>query len=90
VHTLAKQLAHLLDEVKSRNDLTEVTNQVTRVLDVAGSLQIDLDLWHAQNALLDAWSAIVADQKKASAVRGAFIALADRIQLHRDLLGGER
>ena len=58
-----------------------------RVLDAAGLLGSSLDLWQAQNDLLDAYSRRAAAGKPDEPTRECFGVLADKLNLSPSLLG---
>ena len=87
--TLALLLNKLVEEFKPENDWSQVAPQVGRLLDVAALLNIPLDLWYAQNRLLDTTAAMVAKGALIGPERDAVGVLADRFRIHRQLLGWE-
>jgi hypothetical protein len=87
--TLALELRTLMGDINAENDLTALATQVARVLDIAALTQLKLDLWQAQNQLIDAYAAMIANKTMNSTVHNALAPLADRLQIHRQLLGWE-
>ncbi|HZZ79375.1 MAG TPA: DUF3536 domain-containing protein [Gemmataceae bacterium] len=83
MHILARQLKHLTEEFNPVADLAALARHIGAVLDVASMLQIDMDLWQAQNRLLDACPSMDA------ATRAKLQSLAERFRIHRQLLGWE-
>jgi hypothetical protein len=84
---VAELLRATLADVDPDADLPALATRAGRLLDAAGILGIKLDLWQAQNQLLDAYAGLSASGPVAAPLRQAFANLADRLKVGRDLLG---
>jgi hypothetical protein len=68
-------------------DLAALAAHAGHLLDAAGLLGIILDLWEAQNHVLDTFSQMNAASPLSAPLRQAFGQLADRLYISQDLLG---
>jgi alpha-amylase/alpha-mannosidase (GH57 family) len=88
---LQKELAELVDGVMSQlggtADLPALTSQAARLLEAARLLGVPLDLWQAQNHLLDAYRRLLDGGALNGAIHAAFLRLADRLGISRQMLG---
>jgi alpha-amylase/alpha-mannosidase (GH57 family) len=84
---LANELKTVLSELHPLSDLPALTAHAARVLDAASLLRIPIELWEAQNHLLDAYSQMQAAGSLSDPLRQAFLQLADRLNMSQDLLG---
>lgn len=85
--TLAEQLDKLMSGLQADADLPALTAQVGRLLEVARLTQIQVDLWHAQNRLIDACGAMVAAKTMNANIYNALTPLAEMLQISPQLLG---
>jgi hypothetical protein len=84
---LAEELRYVLREFHADADLPALTAWAGRLLDAAALLRVSLDLWQTQNQLLDCYRRLMDDGALTDAVRAAFAALADRLNISGNLLG---
>jgi hypothetical protein len=84
---LAESLERLLGGIGPQTDLAALLPRAGQLLDAAAGLGLALDLWEAQNHLLNAY----ARQEQAGGMtphlREAFAALAGRLGIRQGLLG---
>jgi len=64
-----------------------VTSRAGQLLDVAGLLGVAVDLWQAQNQLLDAYARLAAAGAPDERTQECFIVLANKLNLSPTLLG---
>jgi alpha-amylase/alpha-mannosidase (GH57 family) len=84
---LTEELYVVLAELTPAADLVTLVARAGRVLDVAGLLGISLDLWRPQNQLLDAYARLPPEERDRPPLRDAFVQLANRLNIHPELLG---
>jgi alpha-amylase/alpha-mannosidase (GH57 family) len=84
---IARQLQGVLQEVNALSDLAALTAHAGQLLDAAGLLGISLDLWQAQNQLLDAYAELAAAGPVSQPLREAFGQIAARLRVSPNLLG---
>jgi alpha-amylase/alpha-mannosidase (GH57 family) len=84
---LAGELKAVLLEINPLSDLAALAAHAGHLLDAAGLLGITLDLWEAQNHVLDTFSQMNAASPLSPALRQAFGQWADRLYISQDLLG---
>lgn len=84
--TLAEALRNTLGGIGPEADLAAVTARADQMLDAAHLLGLKLDLWQAQNQLLDAYDRLGGSAAMPEPWRAAFAQLADRLNIARDLL----
>jgi hypothetical protein len=85
--TLAESLQRLLGGIGPEMDLPALMAQAVQILDVAALLGITLDLWEAQNQLLDTYAQREQLGRVDQPLREAFAELAHRIGIRPGLLG---
>src|SRR5262249_45187416 len=69
-------------------DLPALTASAARLLEAARLLGVPLDLWQAQNHLLDAYRRLQDSGALNGAIHAAFLRLADRLAISRQMPGG--
>jgi hypothetical protein len=84
---LSESLNRLLRDLQPESDLATVVTRVAHIGEASGLLGITLELWSAQNQLLDAYARLADENRLTPALRTAFATLADRLNLTPDLLG---
>jgi alpha-amylase/alpha-mannosidase (GH57 family) len=84
--TLGEVLQGVLTEVGPEANLKEVAQRGVRLVEAASLVGVPLDLWRAQNQLLDAYARL-AGSGSGPALREALVTLADRLNLAAGLLG---
>ncbi len=84
---LANQLRSVMARIGPGSDLPKLTSQVGQLLEVAALLGISLDLWQAQNKLLDAFAIVQKESTASPSLREAFVEAAKRMGISPDLLG---
>lgn len=84
---LAAELKWLVDAIAPEADLPALVAHIGHVLDVAAALPVQLDLWRAQNQLIDAYAAMISEKTMSQNVHGALAPLAERLQISAQLLG---
>ncbi len=85
--TVAEELRGLLTEINPSSDLPGLAAQAIHLLDAAKLLELHIDLWPAQQQLLDAFSHLTSAGALPPPVRQAIDQLADRLNLNPGLLG---
>ena len=84
---LSEALGEVLHEIGPEADLAGVLRRAEQVLEAASLLGVPLDLWRAQNQLLDARARLSAGGGLDPALRGPLLALGDKLNLAPGLLG---
>jgi alpha-amylase/alpha-mannosidase (GH57 family) len=84
--TLAEELLAALNDLGAETELPAVTARVGKLLEAAGLLGIQLDLWRAQNRLLEAYAQLT-EVNGTAVPREAFVELAGKLTMSPDLLG---
>jgi alpha-amylase/alpha-mannosidase (GH57 family) len=84
---LADALGEVLQEIGPEADLAGVLRRAGQLLEAASLLGVSLDLWRAQNQLLDARARLTAGGGLDPALRGPLLALGDKLNLAAGLLG---
>jgi hypothetical protein len=85
--TLTEELQTVLGEINSVSDLPTLASHAGQILETASLLGIQLDLWQAQNQLLDEYAEVAASGPLNFPLREAFANLAVRLNLSPELLG---
>jgi hypothetical protein len=85
--TLAEALTRLLQEIGEQSDQAAVITRASTLLDAAALLGIQVDLWQAQNHLLDVYSRLTAAGSLKEGLRQLFATLAEKLNIRPDLLG---
>lgn len=83
--TLTRELQSALAAIRPGADLPVLGSRTSNILDVAAMLGCDINLWQAQNQLLDAYAALAATDDHD--IRAAFAPLAERLKVSVELLG---
>jgi alpha-amylase/alpha-mannosidase (GH57 family) len=86
-HHLEKQLDSVVGEASQAAELAALLPRTNAVLDAASVLGVRLDLWQAQNQLLEAYARMADSIRENPARQEAFMQLADRLDISRGLLG---
>jgi alpha-amylase/alpha-mannosidase (GH57 family) len=84
---LGEQMQRLVDAIAASPDLPQVAERVSRLLDVAGPLDVHLDLWQAQNRLINAYGQLSSAGGLTPALREMLERLAGRLNMNPELLG---
>jgi alpha-amylase/alpha-mannosidase (GH57 family) len=84
---IASELKTVLREVNPLSDLTRLTTHAGHLLDAANLLGISMDLWEAQNLLLDGFAHTQATGGLSPALHQALGHLAAQLKMSQDLLG---
>jgi alpha-amylase/alpha-mannosidase (GH57 family) len=85
--TLAEALTRLLQEINEQADQPAVLARASKLLDAAALLGIKVNLWQAQNHLLDAYSRLANAGGLNDGLRQLFAALAEKLNIRPGLLG---
>jgi alpha-amylase/alpha-mannosidase (GH57 family) len=85
--TLTEELISALDNLGPEADLPAVTTRAAKLIDAATLLGIQLDLWRAQNRVLETYGQLVEGGGLTPTQREAFVELAGRLRLSPELLG---
>jgi alpha-amylase/alpha-mannosidase (GH57 family) len=85
--TLIEALQRLLQQVGPEEDLSVLTERAGMMLDAAALLGLPLNLWRAQNYLLDAYARLENQAALTPSIGAAFAALADKLKINHSLLG---
>lgn len=85
--TIGRELHAVLREVNALSDLPGLAAHAGKLLDAASLLGISLNLWEAQNQLLDAYAALSASGPIAQPLQETVRNLAIRLRVSPDLLG---
>jgi hypothetical protein len=85
--TLAESLQRLLAQVGPDKDLTLLRERAGLLLDAAALLGLPLNLWQAQNQLIDAFARLENERALDEFTREAFAQLADKLNVGHRLLG---
>lgn len=86
-HELGSQLQRLVDAIAAGPELPQVAERVSRLLDVAGLLNVHLDLWQAQNRLLNVYGQMASSGTMSEALKASLVGLAGRLNMTGELLG---
>jgi hypothetical protein len=84
---LAREMQAAVAQIHPQADFPALAERVGRLLDVAAALGVSIDLWRAQNCLLDTYGAIGAVAMPEVKLREAFARLAERLHMNAGLLG---
>jgi hypothetical protein len=84
---LTRQVQTVLSSLHPDADLPALTEQASRVLDIASLLGLQLELWEAQNQLLEAFDAMEASRILTPELRQTFSRLAEKLSISPQLLG---
>jgi alpha-amylase/alpha-mannosidase (GH57 family) len=84
---LAGELEAILSQLNPSSDLPALTLHAGHLFDAAAELRIALDLWQAQNQLVDACATMAAGGAPDQPLRDAFAQLASRLNISQDLRG---
>jgi hypothetical protein len=84
---IARELEIVLREVNPLSDLPAVTAHASHLLEAAARLGIAIELWQAQNHLLDAYAQMEANGSLSPPLLQAFGQLAGRLGISQELLG---
>jgi alpha-amylase/alpha-mannosidase (GH57 family) len=84
---LTEGLQRLLQVVGAGADAPEVIARASQLLDAAALLGLAVDLWQAQNHLLDAYARLAAAGPVAEGVQTLFALLAEKLNIRPALLG---
>jgi alpha-amylase/alpha-mannosidase (GH57 family) len=84
---LIQELKSALQGIQADTNLEAVAHHAGRLLDVAAMLGISLNLWQAQNQLLDVYARMHAIADGNASLRDAFVHLAERLRISAELLG---
>jgi hypothetical protein len=85
--TIAEALQQVLDGIGSDGDMLAVTARAGHLLDAAGLLGITLDLWQAQNDVLDSYLRLADAGALDAPAKEAFQSLAAKLNVSPALLG---
>jgi alpha-amylase/alpha-mannosidase (GH57 family) len=85
--TMSELVQHVLTEVNPTSDLPEAVVRAATLLDAANLLGVTIDLWQAQNRLLDACARLQAANALPGPIRELFGTLAVKLNLNPGLLG---
>ncbi len=77
----------MLQQIGPDADLPALTDRAGLLLDAATVLGLPLNLWRAQNYLLDAYARLENPDALPESVRTAFMQLADKLNINHSLLG---
>ena len=77
----------VLSEINPHSDLPVLTARAGLILDTAALLGIELDLWRAQNQLIDVYAALFTTDTLGQPLRDAFAQLADKLNIDQGMLG---
>ena len=84
---LSELLQHVLSDMNPASDLPEAVTRAGTLLDAANLLGVSVDLWQAQNRLLDACARLQAADALPAGLRELFGTLAIKLNLSPALLG---
>jgi alpha-amylase/alpha-mannosidase (GH57 family) len=84
---LEAKLHEIVNEIRPGADLPAITGQACQILDAAGLLGKNLDLWQVQNRVLDGFAALAQAGGDAGELRKSFAPLAVRLNISEGLLG---
>lgn len=84
---LTQGVHEVLSEINRLADVPALVGHACRLLDAAGVLGIQPDLWEAQNRLLAAYAELAAEGPPDAAHHQALCQLAARLKVSEDLLG---
>jgi hypothetical protein len=76
-----------LARVEAEPDSALLVTRVEMVLDIASRLGLKLDLWQAQNQLLNAYATLAGSGALTQPLRDIFVHLAERLNISPTLLG---
>ncbi|MHB1561257.1 MAG: DUF3536 domain-containing protein [Isosphaeraceae bacterium] len=85
--TLADSLLQTLAEIDPEADLPGITARAENLLRAAALLGLEPDTWQVQNRLIDAYAGLAGSGVMDAALEEAFVNLAERLKVSRDLLG---
>jgi hypothetical protein len=85
--TVAEALTGLLQEIGAQSEPLAVVARAGQLLDAAALLGLGVDLWQAQNHLLDAYNRLGNAGSLTDGLRTLFAALAEKLNVRPALLG---
>lgn len=84
---LSDELCRTLGGIDPESDASQVTSRATNLVEAATLLGAPLDVWQAQNRLLDAYLRIQEGDAVAPSLLEAFCTLAAKLQISQGILG---
>jgi hypothetical protein len=84
---LRRELKHVLAGIQSSEGIEKTGKHVGNLLDAASLLGVNIELWQAQNQLLDSYASLQKSASDNQSLREAFGLLANRLRVHVELLG---
>ncbi len=85
--TLAESLLQTLDSINPSADLSGITARADSLLRTVALLGLKPDIWRVQNRLISAYARLGESGVMDATLEAAFVNLAERLKVSRDLLG---
>jgi hypothetical protein len=86
-YALGVRLRSLVREIEARADLSQTAERLGLLLDVSHLLGMQIDLWQAQNQLLNAYTELTRSGPLQAELSEALVRLAERLNMAGNVLG---